>query len=744
MCCDEPMTETVMSAAEPHWPDDPTPRPGTPNIVFCVFDDVGYSDFGCYGSEVATPNIDRLAAGGLRYANFHTTSLCSPTRASLLTGRHHHAVGMGSLANFDHGFDGYRGAVSKEAALLPEILRPHGWNTFAVGKWHLTPMHHSGPAGPFHQWPTQRGFDRFYGFMDGAMNHWEPFLTEDNHHVPTPDTPGYHLTTDLMDRAVRLVSDQRSMAPDRPFFLYLAFGAGHSPHHVPKEMIDDYVPVFEQGWDAVRATRLARQQEMGLVPSSTVLPPRNPGVRAWDDLGDDERRLFVRFQAAYAAMLTHTDREIGRLIELLERTGSLDDTIFVVMSDNGASQEGSQQGTLHQGRYFERAPVSIDESLARIDEIGETQWFNNYPLGWAMAGNTPCKFYKQNTHGGGVRDPLVVHWPSGLANDAAGTIRHQFHHVTDLVPTVLDIVGVELPAAVNGVEQMPLHGTSMAYTFAEPDTPTRKMIQHFEMLGHRGIVADGWKAVTIHDPRTSIDEDRWELYHLDADFSESVDLAAEHPEVVERLVARWWDEAAKYRVLPIDDRAGGGKRRRRPIRRRWTLWPGLERVPTDAAPMLRNTDHSITAHVTVPDGGCEGALFSDGDRWGGVVLFVQERRAACHYHFPMERHEIRAEAPLTPGDHTIGWTLTRTDRTGGRGDLSIDGEIVASVEIPRITRGFASFGGMSVGADPGAPVGTTYDSPFRFTGILHRVEIEIRQRSRTTPAAELRSEMGKQ
>ncbi|MFZ9018170.1 MAG: sulfatase-like hydrolase/transferase, partial [Ilumatobacteraceae bacterium] len=378
--------------------------------------------------------------------------------------------GMGSLANYDLGFDGYRGSITRASATLPEILREAGWNSFAVGKWHLTPMHHSGPTGPFHQWPTQRGFDRFYGFMDGAMNHWEPFLTEDNHHVPTPDTPGYHLTTDLMDRAVRLVSDQRSMAPDRPFFLYLAFGAGHSPHHVPKEMIDDYVPVFEQGWDAVRATRLARQQEMGLVPSSTVLPPRNPGVRAWDDLGDDERRLFVRFQAAYAAMLTHTDREIGRLIELLERTGSLDDTIFVVMSDNGASQEGSQQGTLHQGRYFERAPVSIDESLARIDEIGETQWFNNYPLGWAMAGNTPCKFYKQNTHGGGVRDPLVVHWPSGLANDAAGTIRHQFHHVTDLVPTVLDIVGVELPAAVNGVEQMPLHGTSMAYTFAEPDT----------------------------------------------------------------------------------------------------------------------------------------------------------------------------------------------------------------------------------------------------------------------------------
>ena len=733
----------TMQDSDPWWDPEPTPAAGTPNVVLCVFDDVGYSDFGCYGSEIATPTIDRLAAGGLRYTNFHTTSLCSPTRASLLTGRHHHAVGMGSLANYDLGFPGYRGRITNDAALLPEVLRPLGWNSFAVGKWHLTPMHHTGPAGPFHQWPTQRGFDRFYGFMDGAMNHWDPFLTEDNRHVPRPDGDDYHLTTDLMNHAIRMVSDQRSVAPERPFFLYLAFGAGHSPHHVPKEMIDEYVPVFEKGWDQTRLDRIARQKAMGLIPADTELPPRNPGVPVWENLSADQQRLFVRFQAAFAAMLTHTDREIGRLVSLLETTGDLHNTVFIVMSDNGASQEGSQAGTMHQGRYFERAPITLDQSIDLIDEIGETQWFNNYPLGWAMAGNTPCKFYKQNTHGGGVRDPFVMHWPARLG--APGEVRHQFHHVTDVTPTLMELVGAHLPDTVNGVAQMPLHGTSMAYTLHDAAAPTRKAVQHFEMLGHRGIVADGWKAVTLHDPRTSLDDDRWELYHLDDDFSEAHDLAADHPDVVEGLVARWWEEAAKYKVLPIDQRAGGGRRPRRPVRTSWTLWPGLERVPSDAAPRLQNTSHTITAHITVPEGGCEGALYTDGDRWGGYAMFVQDGRTCFHYHFPLERHEVRSPGTLTPGDHTIGWRLTVHDRVAGTGELSIDGAVVATVEIPRIIRGWMPFNGMSVGADTVAPVGTTYESPFRFTGVLHRVDVELLgDRPGPDAATEHRSEMGKQ
>ena len=733
----------TMADSTPSWDGDIVAPPGSPNIVYCVFDDVGYSDFGCYGSEIATPNIDRLAAGGLRYTNFHTTSLCSPTRAALLTGRNHHAVGMGTLANFDMGYPGYRGMITKDAALMPEILRGIGYNSFAVGKWHLTPMHHTGPSGPFDQWPTQRGFDRYYGFMDGAMNQWEPFLTEDNHHVATPDDPNYHLSTDITNRALSMITSQKSLAPEKPFFLYMAFGAGHSPHHVPKEMIDEYVPIFEKGWDVTRDERIARQKAMGIIPQDTVLPPRNPGVRAWTELNADEKRLFVRFQAAYAAMLTHTDQQIGRVIDTLETIGQLTNTIFIVMSDNGASQEGSQFGTMHQGRYFERAPMTLEQSIEKIDEIGETQWFNNYPLGWAMAGNTPCKFYKQNTHGGGVRDPLVMHWPAGFDKSEAGTLRHQFHHVSDVSPTMLEVIGLGLPKVMNGVDQMPLHGTPMTYTFAGASAPTKKKVQHFEMLGHRGIVADGWKAVTLHLPRTTMDQDVWELYDLNTDFSETNDLAAANPDKLRELEALWWEEAAKYKVLPVDD--GSGSRLRRPVRKKFVLWPGLERVPSDASPRLTNTSYTIAAHITVPANGCEGVLMSEGDRWGGYVMFVQDGKPCFHYHFPLERHEVRGTQNLTPGNHIITWELTKVERASGHGTLSVDGVEVASVDIPRIIRGWMPFNGLHVGRNNGAPVGTSYESPFPFTGTLHRIEVELLDK---VPGPdrdiEMRSEMGKQ
>ncbi len=733
----------TMAESTPLWTGDIMAPAGSPNIVYCVLDDVGFSDFGCYGSEISTPNIDRLAAGGLRYTNFHTTSLCSPTRASLLTGRNHHAVGMGTLANYDMGYPGYRGHISNEAAMLPEMLRGNGYNSFAVGKWHLTPMHHTGPAGPFDQWPTQRGFDRYYGFMDGAMNQWEPFLTEDNHHVAIPDDPNYHLSIDITNRALSMITAQKSLSPDKPFFLYMAFGAGHSPHHVPKEMIDEYVPIFEKGWDATRDERMARQKSMGIIPHDTVLPPRNPGVRAWDELSVDERRLYVRFQAAYAAMLTHTDAQIGRVINTLETIGQLTNTIFIVMSDNGASQEGSQFGTMHQGRYFERAPMTLEQSIEKIDEIGETQWFNNYPLGWAMAGNTPCKFYKQNTHGGGVRDPLVMHWPAGFQASEAGTLRHQFHHVSDISPTMLEVLGIEMPQTLRGAAQMPMHGTPMTYSFSAAAAPTKKKVQHFEMLGHRGIVADGWKAVTIHLPRTTMDQDVWELYDLNTDFSEADDLAASHPDKVRELEALWWEEAAKYKVLPVDD--GSGTRQRRPSRKNFVLWPGLIRVPSDAAPQLLNTNHVITAHITVPAEGCEGVIISEGDRWGGYVMFIQDGFPAFHYHFPLERHEIRGAQRLTPGDHTITWQLTKTDRYGGHGVLSVDDIEVSSVDIPRVLRGWMPFNGLNVGADNGAPVGTTYTTPFPFSGILHRINVDILDKvAQPDPDIEKRSEMGKQ
>ena len=618
----------TMKELTPVYPGEPTAPAGTPNIVLVVFDDTGFADFGCYGSEIRTPNIDRLAAGGLRFTNFHTTSLCSPTRAALLTGRNHHAVGMGSLANYDYGFDGYRGKVTKDAAMLPEILRPMGFNSYAIGKWHLTPMHHIGPAGPFDLWPTQRGFDRYYGFMDGAMNQWDPFLTEDNHHVAKPDREGYHLTDDLVEHASDWVSAQKSLEPDKPFFMYLAFGAGHSPHHVTKERIAEYLPVFEKGWDVTRDERIARQKAMGLIPQDTVLPPRNPGVPAWDDLSDDEKYIHVRYQAAFAAMITHTDEAIGRVISTLERIGQFENTVFIVMSDNGASQEGGPNGTMNQGRYFERVDMSLGETRAIIDEIGETQWFNNYPLGWAMAGNTPCKFYKQNTHGGGVRDPFVIHWPKGIEEAQRGTMRHQFHHCSDVAPTLLELLGQSMPDTINGVKQMPMHGTSMAYAIKNPAEPTRKLVQHFEMIGHRGIVAGGWKAVTRHKFRTELTDDVWELYDLNNDFSEAHNLAEKHPDKLDELIDLWWEEAAKYKVLPVSD--GMGTINKRPAKRLFRLWPGLQRVPSDNSPQLVNTSHRITAHFTVPAGGCEGVLIKDGDIWAGYSMFVQHEIGRAH------------------------------------------------------------------------------------------------------------------
>ena len=733
----------TMHENTPVYPGEPKAPTGAPNVVLVVFDDTGFADFGCYGSEIRTPNIDRLAAGGLRYTNFHTTSLCSPTRAALLTGRNHHAVGMGSLANYDYGFDGYRGKVTKDAAMLPEVLRPAGYNNFALGKWHLTPMHHIGPTGPFDLWPTQRGFDRYYGFMDGAMNQWDPFLTEDNHHVAKPDREDYHLTDDLVEHASDWVSSQKSIDPDKPFFMYLAFGAGHSPHHVTKERIAEYLPVFEKGWDRTRDDRMARQKSMGIIPQDTVLPPRNPGVAAWDDLSEEEKYVHVRYQAAFAAMITHTDEAIGRFMATLERIGQFENTIFIVMSDNGASQEGGLNGTMNQGRYFERVDMSMGETRAIIDEIGETQWFNNYPLGWAMAGNTPCKFYKQNTHGGGVRDPFVIHWPKGIDASQAGTLRHQFHHCSDVAPTLLELIGVPMPASVNGVEQMPMHGTSMAYSIKTPAEPTRKKVQHFEMIGHRGIVADGWKAVTRHKFRTELTEDVWELYDLNNDFSESNDLAAQHPEKLDELIDLWWEEAAKYKVLPMAD--GMGAINKRPVKRFFRLWPGLQRVPSDNAPQLMNTSHRITANFAVPAGGCEGVLIKDGDIWAGYSMYLQDGHVCFRYHFPMEPHDIRTKVDLSPGDHELVWEFSKTTRTGGVGELRLDGKSVGSVEVPRMIRGWMPFNGMDVGRDNGAPVYPGYSSPFAFTGTIKWIDVELLD---DAPGPDSRihhgSEMGKQ
>lgn len=715
----------TLSQSQPWWPAPARPPEGSPNVVFIVFDDMGFSDLGCYGSEIETPNIDGLAGAGLLYSNFHTTALCSPTRACLLTGRNHHSVGMGGLANWDLGFPGARGRISHNAGTLAEMLRPQGYNTFAVGKWHLTPMAEISLAGPFDQWPLQRGFDHFYGFLEGETNQWHPELTCDNRAIEPPNRPGYHLTEDLIDQSIDLLRNQQTVAPGKPFFLYLALGACHAPHHAPKEYIEKYVPVFAKGWDATREGRLARQKNEHLVPPETQMAPRNEHVRPWDSLSAGEQQLYIQFQAAYAGMLDHADVQLGRLFAELDALQVRDDTIIVLLSDNGASQEGSPHGTVNALRYFNGIRDSLDNNLAHIEEIGQGHLNNNYPLGWAMAGNTPLKRYKQNTHGGGVRDPLIISWPRGIA--ARGELRSQFHHVSDIVPTILEALAIEAPVELNGVAQQPIEGTSLAYTWTEPTAATRKHVQYFEMLGHRGIWRDGWKAVTWHRSGTSFEDDQWELYHTDTDFSECVDLAGEHPERLRELVDAWWAEARTHGVLPLDDRQGRWNVTSpyHPAERdHWVLYPGSGRIPIDASPDIRNRSYTFAAEVEIPAGGAEGVLLAMGDSCGGYAFYVKDGRLCHDYNYLASHNVAVSDEQLTPGPHTLGFEMKRAPGGAGTGTLSIDGRAVGSCEVPTMYRARASFIGLEIGRSP-VPAAGDFEAPFAFTGTLHRVVVDL-------------------
>jgi arylsulfatase A-like enzyme len=562
----------TFADSTPSWPESVKAPDRAPNVVYVLYDDLGFSDFGCFGSEISTPTADRLAAEGLRYTNFHVTPLCSPTRACLLTGRNHHSTGMGLVPNFELGYPGYRGELHKSTATLGEMAQGQGYTTLGVGKWHLTPMAQFSGAGPFDQWPLQRGFDRWYGTPDGMTNQWQPDLIEDNHWIETPDRPDYHFTDDIVDHAIDMVRDQKNGSAERPFFLYVAFCAVHFPHHVPREFIDKYVPVFEKGWDQTRTDRLTRQKELGLVDPTVELPPRNEGVKAWDEYDADAQESMVRLQAAFAGMVEHTDHHLGRLVQALEEMGELDNTVFVLFSDNGASQEGGPVGTLNSMRFFTGYTTPEDE-LAELrenrDTIGEPQWINNYGTGWSMAGNTPLKRYKQDAHGGGVRSPLIIRWPGEIADP--GGVRTQFHHAVDITPTVLDVTGLELPDAIKGVTQKPLEGTSLRYTFTDPDATTRKSTQYFEMNGQRALWQEGWKAVTHHTPElepmlvlvgdaasvTDFESDQWELYHLDEDWNEVHDLAEAEPERLAAMKETWWKEAEQHDVLPLGAIIGG-------------------------------------------------------------------------------------------------------------------------------------------------------------------------------------------
>ena len=718
----------TVAESTPWWPPVPRPRDGAPNVVIVVLDDVGFSHFNSYGSTIATPSLDRLAAGGLRFTNFHTTALCSPTRACMLTGRNHHAVGMRAISNFDTGFPNMRGAIPRSAATLAEVLREQGYGTYMVGKWHLAPMHESGPAGPFHNWPLARGFDHFYGFLQGETDQFRPELVHDQHYIDPPATPeqGYHLSCDLVDHAIGHANDHVSAAPDRPFFTYLAFGACHSPHQAPQAFLDKYRGKFDEGWDVLRERWFARQKALGIVPPDTTLPPRNPGVKAWTELTDNERRFAARLMEAFAAFLEHTDLHLGRYIDALARLGQLDNTLFIAMSDNGASQEGGPTGVLDEMRYFNGLKEDVDAAVAHIDTIGGPDSHTNYPWGWAMVGNTPLKRYKQNTHAGGVRDPFIVHWPAQV-NDR-GAIRPQFHHVTDVAPTVLELIGIKPPEVVNGVPQMPVHGVSMAYALKSGagSAPTAKRTQYFEMFGHRGIWHDGWKAVCFHEPGIPYDEDPWELYHADVDASEAHDLAQAEPERLKRMIALWWEEAERYGVLPLDDRRGGALfksaqfRGNTARRTRFVYYPPVSRQSAEVAPPTGNRSFVISADFILS--GTAGAIVARGSTGGGYALFVKDRHLVFDYNHFHAHSQIRSSRPLPTGACVAG---VRMDRVGksGTATLFIDGEDCGSVLVPEMAT-MVSFSGMDVGRSL-APVCHDYEPLYDFEGELRSVTFEV-------------------
>ncbi len=713
----------TLADSTPWWPEKPRAPKGAPNILVVLFDDVGFSDFGCYGSPIATPTIDRLAAEGLRYTGFHTTAMCSTTRAALLTGRNHHSVGVGCLANFDSGYPGYRGKIAKEAGTLPEMLRPHGYRNYMVGKWHVTSLTESGPTGPFDGWPLGRGFDRFYGFMDAETDQYSPELVRDNTPIEQPASyaQGYHLTTDLVDQSIRYLADHMADAPEIPWLLWLAPGACHAPHQAPKEIIESYDKVFEGGWDVERERRLAKQKAMGVVPADTRLPPRNDGVGAWDDLPEDARRVATRLQSAFAGMLDHSDRELARLVAFLEETGVRDDTLILVLSDNGASQEGGPHGFVNAMGPYNMKAEPMAEKLARLDDIGGPDSHSNFPHGWAMASNTPLRRYKQNTHGGGIRDPLVISWPKGIAG--RGELRTQFAHASDLTPTLLEVLGLAPPDAIAGVAQMPMEGESFAASLSDAAAPARRRPQYFEMFGHRGLWKDGWKAVAFHPPGMPFDDDRWELFHLDADFSETEDLAAVEPETLKALIDVWWAEAERCKVLPLDDRFAPrfaeNAARVSGARKRFVFHAGMGHLPTEVAPDVRSRAYRIEADITAPG---EGVLIAHGDATSGYSLYVKDGRLHHTLNIGGQRTTVSSE-PLPADARRLGVDLQQAS-DGRTFTLLVDGAEAGSLKT---SAGFAtliSWSGLDIGRDRGSPVGT-YAAPFEFTGKLHKVTVTM-------------------
>jgi arylsulfatase A-like enzyme len=749
----------TIAESSPAWPRPLRAPAGAPNVVFLVLDDVGYGQLSTFGGLVRTPNIDRVASNGLRYTNMHTTALCSPTRSCILTGRNHHSNGVAAIMETATGFPGYDGRMPFQNGMLSEMLLESGYNTFCVGKWHLSPAEESTPAGPYHRWPLGRGFERFYGFLGGETNQWYPDLTYDNHSVPQPKTAdeGYHLSEDLADRAIQFVYDAHVNAPDKPFFLYHAPGAAHAPHQVGKEWIERYHGDFDMGWDRYREVVFERQQRLGILPAHARLSPRDPDVPEWDTLPEEQRKLYARFMEVFAGFLEHADHHFGRVLDAIADIGELDNTLVMIISDNGASSEGGVSGAFNEMSSFNNRWETLDEVLPRIDEIGGTEAYNHYPWGWSWAGNTPFRRWKKEVYRGGATDPFIVSWPAAI--EARGEVRTQYAHAIDMVPTVLAAVGVGAPETIRGVTQAPIEGVSFSHTFDDADVPGLHTTQYFEMFGQRAIDHDGWRAVCgwpgssyadgaekgrkLGDDITpeilqELDANGWELFHIAEDPSESRNVAAEHPDKLRELIAWWYTEAGKHRVLPIDGslflRLSADRPQLTLERTRYEFYPGLSVVPYASAPKVFNRPHSITAEVETPAGGAEGVLLAQGGVSGGYVLFVKDRRLHyIHNYLSLEEHGVMSTEDVPEGAVTLRYEfepttppdLAKGRGAGGRGQLYIDGKLVGDAEIPVTVPIIFGIEGLSCGYDFGEAVTGAYRAPFPFTGTIKKVTVDV-------------------
>lgn len=751
----------TFDVSTPAWPAPNRAKAGAPNVLFIVLDDTGFGHLGCYGSPIRTPNLDALAADGLRYNNMHTTALCSPSRSCIMTGRNHHSNAMACITEGSTGYPGGNGYMPFENGMLSEILLQHGYNTYALGKWHLTPSEATSAAGPYDRWPLGRGFERYYGFLGGDTHQYYPELVRDNMQVEPEKTPeeGYHLTPDLVEKAKAMIADAKQVAPDKPFFMYFCTGAMHAPHHVPKQWADRYKGQFDDGWDAYRQKVFAKQKELGIVPQNATLSRHDPDVQDWDKLPADERRLYARMMEVFAGFLEHADHHIGDLIAFLKEIGEYENTLIMVISDNGASAEGGPHGSVNENKFFNNVPDDLKQNLAAIDDIGGPKYFNHYPWGWTFAGNTPFRRWKRETYRGGTADPFIVCWNKGIK--AKGQIRNQYCHAIDMVPTVLDALGIEPPTHIRGVTQSPIQGFSLTSSFDDGEAPALHVTQYFEMFGHRSLYHDGWRAVCPwpgasfaesglqfgapidYDRLIDLDAHGWELYNLKQDFAETNDLADKERARLIAMIGMWYVEAGKYDVLPIDSRGtlrfGDPRPRIAVDRQKYVYYPGTQVVPTNAAPRVLNAPHSVSVEAFVPKGGAEGCLFSMGGNDGGFAFYVQDGKLTYGYNYVADqRFKVQADATIPEGDHVFSFEFKPTgkpDVSKGKGapgtiKLFVDGKAVGGGDLPvtiPLTLGLSA--GVCVGSDSGSPVMLDYVPPFAFTGAVKKVLVDVSGRA---------------